>query len=391
MKILLISYWSPPAKAIGARRWGDFFQLSEEDNDVEMTVLTANWQGSKEKNNIFYLGEEVISKPFYSVNHKIGYKDMLLHPSLIIRSLDSSIESNWYHKTKEWIAKDTNDYDVIISSFGPIASVLLGSYAKKKYKKPHFVDLRDLVSIQGQKNIFPFINFLDKKLDKYIMRDVDAFFSVSPTGTQKAKKFYKKEVYTIYNGLKMPIKKSKVDLSLNNKTSLTLLYMGTLGISRNPSVVLTFLENYAKLDSSISFKIKFASQDSPFDFITKKLFSYIDIEWLGYLSLGELEKEKKTSDVFLLLEDLQESGNENLTGKIFEYFYGQKPIMLSAHKDSDIVTLLNLTNAGMLVNSIEDIKSFITKKRYLNIEECNKFTRVTQYHKMKQVLEEYNV
>lgn len=387
MKILIISYWFIPAKAIGARRWGEFYNLSLEDDEIEMTVLTANWKGHNNDINIHYIGDTIEDKPFFSLNKKVTFLDMLKHPSLMIRSIDHSLLKPWYKEVKIWLDKNSqNKYDMIISSFGPISSVLLGNYAKNIYNKPHIVDLRDLISIQGQKSLFPIVHYLDKSIDKFIMKDVDKFMVVSPTGNRKATTFYKKEVTMIYNGLSCEINENEVDLTLLNKNKINILYMGTLGFNRNPSTILMILNAYAKEYKECEISVRFASQDNPLDFIDNHKLQNIKVSWLGYLSKEELEIEKSNSDIFLLLEDLTERGNENLTGKIFEYLNSKKPIMVSCHKNSDIVSLLKSTNAGSLVDTLSAFNKFLLEKRFLNIKECNYYSRANQYKLLKEFI-----
>ena len=392
MKILLITYWFPPAGVIGAKRWGEFYDLSLKDEALDITVVTANWANHQHDNKIHYIGEEVEQKPFFSLNKKISSFSLLRHPSLMIRSLDSSLLANWYKDTKIWMDKNIhNDFDVVISSFGPISSVLLGNQIKKKYNIPHIVDLRDLVSLQGQKNRVPLIHFLDKAIDKFIMRKVDSFLVVSPTGNDSAIKFYNKKVDTIYNGLSCKIQEDDVDLSIKNKYNINILYMGTLGINRNPSKILMILNNYVKENPSCRICVKFASQDDPLNFIEKEKITHIKLSWLGYLNKEVLEEEQTHSDAYLVLEDLTPKGNENLTGKIFEYLNSKKPIIASCHKNSDIIKLLKETNAGSLVETVDDFKIFVEKERYLFVKKCNYYTRENQYMLLKKVIGDYNV
>ncbi len=392
MKILLISYWFPPAGVIGAKRWGEFYDLSLVDEALDITVVTANWANHKHDEKIHYIGEEVEQKPFFSLNTKISSFSLLRHPSLMIRALDSSLLANWYKDTKVWMEKNLhNDFELVISSFGPISSVLLGNQIKKKYNIPHIVDLRDLVSLQGQKHRVPLIHFVDKSIDKFIMRKVDSFLVVSPSGNKKATKFYGKRVETIYNGLSCKIEEDEIDLSLKNKYNINILYMGTLGINRNPSKILMILNGYAKENPSCTICVKFASQDDPLYFIDKEKIPHIKLLWLGYLNKEDLQEEQVQSDAYLLLEDLTPKGNENLTGKIFEYLNSKKPIIASCHKDSDIVKLLMETNAGSLVETIEDFQDFVEKERYLSVERCNYYTRENQYALLKKVIGDYNV
>ena len=393
MKILLISYWFPPADAIGAKRWGEFYALSKEDTDIDITVLTANWHTRyREDKKIHYIGNEIIFSSFKPQNKKISYLDILRHPSLTIRSIDPSIVSSWYKESKMWIDDNQKEaYDVVVSSFGPIASVLLGNYAKKRYRIPHIVDLRDLISIQRQKKRLPILNFLDNQLDKFIMKDVDRILVVSPTGNKKASRFYHKEAITVYNGLQNKIEKEEVNLSISNSQSINILYMGTLGAYRNPSKILEVFNAYVQEHQNCVLSIKFASRDNPFDFLNQESIGSINVTWLGYLSQEKLKIEKKSCDIYLVLEDSRKEGNENLTGKIFEYLHGTKPIVVSCHKDSDIVTLLQETNAGRLIGTVDDFEKFLKEKRSLNVTRCNQYTRENQYKIFKNTLGAYNV
>ena len=387
MRVLLISYWFPPSGVIGARRWGEFYNLSKVDDDIEFTVLTANWKGARNNDiNINYIGEEVEYFPPSSLNKKITMIDIIKHPTVAIRSLDRSVFSSWYEKTKTWLDENSkNEYDIIISSYSPISSILLGNYAKLIYKIPHIIDLRDLISSQGQKIKVPLINFMDKQIDKFITRQADAFLVVSPKCKLKAVALYSKEVHTVYNGLSVGIKEKSIDLCIKDKDAIRILYMGTLGLSRNPSEILTILNDYAK-NNKINVEVNFASQDNPNDFANMKAMNKIKINWLGYLSKADLEQEKHKSDAFLLLEDLNEKGNENLTGKVFEYICEKKPILISCHKESDIVSLMKEINAGMLIKTQEDMKDFLYEQRYLNIEKVNFYTRENQFNILKKVI-----
>jgi hypothetical protein len=388
LNILLITYRFHPCSAIGAKRWSEFYNLSQNDERVNFTVLTANWTGKKNHDkNIFYLGREVSYMPPKSVNRKITALDAIKHPTLAIRSLDKSILSSWYKESIKWIKKNKDKkIDLVIASFGPIASVILGKYAKNQYNVPYILDLRDLISLQGQKIKLPMINYIDNQLDKNFTNNVDMFLTVSPTCEKKAKEFYKKNVITIYNGLENKLKGSSINLSLKNKSTITILYMGTLGVARNPLLILKEFNEYLKKNNRLRIVFKFASQDNPFEFINKKKLECLEIEWLGYLSKDNLEKEKKISDAFLLLEDQTKKGNENLTGKIFEYMLAKKLILISCNENSDIVKLIKTTKNGQLVRSQDDVKKFINSDFLVDVQRVNQFTREAQYDLMMERL-----
>ena len=388
MKILIITHCFSPSSVIGAKRWTDFYNLSKEDEDLDLTILTSNSKGKKVlTQNVYYIGKEHSFHVGNSFQKKPGLLDIFRHPSLFIRSLDRSIFLPWVKKCKNWInLNNKNEYDLIISSYGPTASVIVGNYAKKVFNVPYVLDLRDLISIQGQKTRHPFIHQLDKLYDKFLTRKVNEFLTVSPTGKIKAKAFYKKEASLIYNGFVNELNLINSDLSIKNRKELKILYMGTLGNNRSPQNIVRILNQYAQKNPTAKISLSFASGDNPMGFIKEEDHSNIEINRLGYLSKEELSLEKEKSNIFLLLEDQTSKGDENLTGKIYEYFEEEKPILVSCSNTSDIGKVVRATNTGSIVSSIIELESFIHSKRMRNNKECKKYSRENQYSELKNTL-----
>ena len=388
MKILVITYNFSPSSIIGAKRWTDFYNLSRRDEDVNMTVLTSNSKGEKVlKENIHYIGKEHSFNGSSSFQRKLGLLDFFRHPTIFIRSIDRSIFLPWIKECKNWINLNSqNKYDLILSSYGPSASIIIGNHAKKVFRVPYVLDLRDLISIQGQKKRLPIIHQLDKIYDKFLTRKIDQFLTVSPKCNVKAKAFYKKEATLIYNGFENELNLTHMDLSINDKQNLNILYMGTLGNNRNPKKIICILNQYAQKKPLVKISLSFASRDNPMDFINDKDQSHIIINRLGYLSREDLAIEKERCNIFLLLEDQTQKGDENLTGKIYEYFEEEKPILVSCSNTSDIGKIVRETNTGSIVSSIQELELFIQSKRERENDECRKYSRTNQYFNLKKSL-----
>jgi len=388
MKILVITYYFSPSSIIGAKRWTDFYNLSRTDKDLDLTILTSNPKGDKLlKEKVNYIGKEHTFNGSNSLQTKAYSLSLIRHPSLYIRSLDRSVFSHWIKECKRWInLNNQKEYDLIISSYGPIASLIVGNYAKKVLKTPLVFDLRDLISIQGQKKSLPIIHQIDKIIDRFITRKVDKFLTVSPTCYSKAKTFYNQDVALIYNGYTNGLNLKNNDLSIKNKQELKILYMGTLGNNRNPLKIVNILNEYAKRYPSVKISISFASNDNPFDFLMESNYSKLKIIRLGYLTKKELAFEKEKNNIFLLLEDQRSKGDENLTGKIYEYFEEEKPILVSCSQTSDIGKVIKATRTGSIVNSIDEMELFIQSKIIRDNHECLKYSRSNQYVKLKKAL-----
>ena len=92
------------------------------------------------------------------------------------------------------------------------------------------------------------------------------------------------------------------------------------------------------------------------------------------------------SDIFLLIEDISENGNENITGKIFEYLSYNKPILAYCNKKSNISEILELTGSGNIINDKKDLELFFKSTFYFNFQNIKKFTRSYQFEKLLSLL-----
>lgn len=392
MRALLVTWTFPPHKAIGAHRWGRYYELSLNDPDLQIDVLTANWSGETtlRGDSVHRVGETLVSTPSYSVNRQPRWHDVLLHPTLALRSLDRSAVSPWLRAAREWIDRSEIKPDVVIGSYSPVASVMAAEHARRKWKIPMVIDLRDLISQQGQKIRIPGLHAVDCALDKRLTQSASAFFTVSPTTIKKAEEFYRRPVHPLYNcftGMPKPFSCPKPG------APLTFFYAGTLGLARTPAPILRILDEYAaSTDRTIT--VNFAGQDDPRQFLETEP-KHIDLQWLGYIERSEVQQREKEADVLLLLEDQTPAGAENLTGKIFEYFAAGKPILASCHPDSDIAAVLKETNTGRVVADAREAAEFIRalEKEDLrpDTDQLSRFSCRSQYQSFKTALSSMTV
>lgn len=390
-KILLISYYFNPCQAIGSKRWSEFFKLFNQDEAFEITVLTANWVGEKEYgDNVIYIGEAITFKPFQSINKEFTSFDILKHPSLYFRSLERGMFSDqWYKDTKKWIDNNREkEYDIVISSYTPMSTIRLGTYAKKVFDAKYIVDMRDMMSLQGQKIQLPLIHSIDNWLDKYWLREADEILSVGPTICKKASKFYNQKVHLIYNAFLEEEFEDKNTISSNTK--LIFSYLGTMGIKRNPRGLIHIVNEYCKKNPDIEIELRFASQDNPNEFVKDLAVEHIKLNWLGYLNKTEVSKLKEESDSFILLEDMDEKGKENVTGKVFEYLLEQKPVLAYCHPNSDVKKILDESGIGEIVTTEQGFELFLKQIRDNEFEILKEnillFSREKQYELVKELL-----
>lgn len=164
-KILIISYHFAPENNIAAIRWSKFSKYLHKLGDYKIDIITKSNIGLIDStlieidsyiNKYFYIKESAILKflakkkllkkyftPNSSTNLKIIEK--LYHPINIIRyTVQTLVEVIEYISNKSLIKETPNDYDLIISSFGPIINIRLGILLKKDNPSTKFViDFRD--------------------------------------------------------------------------------------------------------------------------------------------------------------------------------------------------------------------------------------------------------
>ena len=136
IRVLIISYYYPPSKSVGAVRIGSLYSfLTKKGYEVDIMCFEDNSGRSKfEKNKI---------------NIKTTKK---LKLSQYFRSIDKSIFSKFliFNLKKTFISK--NNYDVVICSYKPISNIILGIFLKLRRKKTKlFIEFRDLISQFGRK------------------------------------------------------------------------------------------------------------------------------------------------------------------------------------------------------------------------------------------------
>lgn len=393
-KLLLISYFFPPINNIAARRWASM--IREIETDFEVFVFSAgveNVTDEEEGTNIFRFGS--ISNYVEKVEeNKRGILHTLIsrHFTHQIRSFDHTYKS-WYLKYRKQMDVLFQEIrpDVLLTTFGPIGPSLLGKFFKRKYPSIFWVaDLRDSVSIlnEDQKNLFQ--RLIDSRLDKIIHSEADLICTVSNTLSGLLSDFYKKKVFTLYNGFEGNAI-SMLPESARNQ-SITAYYAGYIYEHRKESFILA-----AKAFKSLKIRFKVRLLCSPDEWkemnqIIEK-FSLDTVELYRPAPSKIIYQEELEADILVILEDLDKSSmvtKGNLTGKLFEYLKFPAPILAVCRTDSEIKNILVETKRGILVDSFEDIINSIGKLRDYKLECISQISTYSRKFQAKSFLNKLN-
>jgi len=302
-----------------------------------------------------------------------------------MRIYDFVLEADWFLSAKKTIKRKykKDSFDIVISSFGPIESLLLGYFIKKSKIARHWIsDLRD-----SMENIFnpSWLNLLYKIIKRSMVQKADAITLVSQGQVSLFCKSLKKitlnkdKIFMIYNGYENKFK--SIQYEKRDKV-LRISYTGAiyenLGDFELLFKALTDLIEEQLIDLN-SVVLCYAGQHSVN--FNKQLFPYDTIKKIchnvGFVDRNSAIDIQNCSDILIVLTWNTITNQGILTGKFMEYLQAFKPI-ISITKgnlpNGELSQLVEKLNLGIACEYITFEKDYNRLKEYL----------LTQY---KRVLE----
>ena len=408
MKVLIITYYWPPAGGSGVQRWLKFVKYLR-DFGIEPVVYTVENPKypilDESLQSDIPKGIEVLKQPIFEPNsilsffgkkktESAGFLDP--NPSFFGKVLQY-IRANYFipDARKYWIDPSVkylknyiskNNIDAIVTTGPPHSMHLIGLKLKQQLGVKWIADFRDPWTEIDYFHQLPLSKKAINKhhfLEQEVLLNADKVLVVGSTMNKNYAKF-NNNVVTITNGFDGEIITSETKLD----SKFTITHIGLMNSDRNPKMlweVLTeiILENK---DFSEDFKLKLIGKvDSTV--IKEITTNYLkkNVELIDYVSHNEAIEFQKKSQVLLLLLNNVPSAKGIITGKIFEYLMVNRPILAIAPLDGDLAEILNKTNAGKVVDfeDNETLKSTILdlyskyKKGNLRVDSNN----VEQFHR----------
>jgi glycosyltransferase involved in cell wall biosynthesis len=405
MKILIISHLFAPSNSIGSVRPTKFAKYLEQFGH-EVTVITGknetNYKNpSLGRIEIHRIDNGLIIKKIQNkVNHVINIKQInksCSHENKLnvkkyrnIERIRSQIKIlklyvydliqniDWVLQCKKNIVKQyrIHDYEVVISSFGPIGSLLLGNYIKKKRIAHKWIaDFRD--NMHNEKNP----NWLNKLIiwqEKKIIKLADLIIMVS-----KGQKEMLTEAIKLDSNLngKIAIITNGFDteeiiheqLNISKKDILKIGYTGSLyNGQRDMSMLFQALSEliYEGEIPKDMVQVHYAGKESNIIYNQASIYQMSGcIVDHGYISRNEALKLQRECDLLIVLSwnTLKEKGI--LTGKFFEYLKEGKLIiaLISGElPNSELAQIINDLNIGVACEYANEKEHLLILKKYLS-------------------------
>ena len=407
-KVLIITYYWPPAGGSGVQRWLKFVKYLR-DFDIEPVIYTVDNPGyvinDKSLINEIPNSIETLRQPIFEPNSILNFfgtktnKESagFLNPNPnFIGKIIQYIRANYFipDARKFWIKPsvkflsnylEKNPVDVIITTGPPHSLHLIGLHLKKKKDIKWISDFRDPWTEIDYFHQMPLNKKAKKKhhqLEREVLKNSDSVIVVGNTMRDQYLKETDK-VVTISNGF---------DTSDNKEVShldifFSITHVGMMNADRNPSDLWKILKEIClenpdfKSDLKIRLIGKIAKEVSH----DLNIFDSGITEVVDYVSYAEVKKYQLETQVLLLCINNVPSARGIITGKIFEYLQAKRPILAIGPEDGDAAEILKNTNSGSIFGfeNKQKLKQHILElyKDYKKNQLIVNSENIEQYHR----------
>lgn len=413
-KVLIITYYWPPAGGPGVQRWLKFIKYLPEFNIEPIVYIPSNpnypiideslvdeipegltiinqpiAEPYKLASKISRGKSETISKGIITDNKKQGVMERLM---LFVRGnfFIPDARKKWVKPSVNYLSTYIKDYNIntIITTGPPHSLHLIGEQLKRKLDINWIADFRDpwtTIGYHKKLKLMPMAKNKHKALESKVLNAADYIVVTSNNTKLNFETLTNQPIDVITNGYD---NESVGEVILDEKFSIS--HIGSLLSDRNPGVLWNVLEeiiNEDKIFASL-FKLNFVgavSEDILRSLETHNLSQYVSLK--GYVSHVEAIKYQKQSQVLLLIEIDSEDTTCIIPGKLFEYMVANRPILAIGPKGSDVSEILRTTNTGnyflytdhdsikeTILEMFQDFRTGTLKSNAVGLEKYNRRT-----------------
>ena len=382
-KILIITYYWPPAGGPGVQRWLKFVKYLPDFGIQPIVYIPENpTYPIIDQNLVSEVSDKaiIIRKPifepyqlasFFSKNKTKNISSGIIPNKKKQTTLDKVflwIRGNlfipdarvyWKKPSVVFLEKyiQENDIHTIVTSGPPHSLHLIGLELKQKLAINWLADFRDPWTTIGYHKSLKLSSFAakkHKKLESQVLNTADTIIVTSKTTKVEFEALTNKPIEVITNGFDVELVAPQ---TLDTKFSLA--HIGSFLSDRNPEILWqTLVELIAEIESfksHLELKLIGAVSQEVLETIEKfGLNQYLNN--LGYVSHQEAIEHQKKSQVLLLIEIDSEDTKSIIPGKLFEYMVSNRPIVAIGPKDSDFAEIITTTNTGVFFEYSEKEK-----------------------------------
>ncbi|GAA4969667.1 glycosyltransferase family 4 protein [Algibacter aquimarinus] len=387
-KILIITYYWPPAGGPGVQRWLKFVKYLPEF-DVEPIVYIPENPSyplidksliSEIPDNIIIL-KHPINEPYKFAGALSNKSTNTISKGIIPEKKRQSffekvmlyIRGNFFipDARKNWVKPSINylseyiskeNIKTIITTGPPHSLHLIGLSLKDKLGVKWIADFRDpwtTIGYHKQLKLTKASKCKHKALEKQVLNTADQVIVTSSVTKNEFQQITNQPIEVITNGYD-----NDLVGKIEQDSKFTLAHIGSLLSKRNPEILWQVLSENIQENESFAHDFQLnlvgAVSENVLESINKyNLSNYIDN--VGYISHKESVKFQKKSQLLLLIEIDSEETKCIIPGKLFEYIVSNRPIVALGPKGSDVENIIKETNTGdyFYYNDYKSLKSTI--------------------------------
>ena len=382
-KILIITYYWPPAGGPGVQRWLKFVKYLPDFGIQPIVYIPDNPSYPIVDENLVnevsdkaIILRNKIFEPYQLASFLSKNKTKKISSGIIPNKKKQSfldktflwIRGNlfipdarvfWVKPSVSYLEKyiADNNIDTIITSGPPHSLHLIGLELKQKLDLKWFADFRDPWTTIGYHKSLRLSNFAAKKhktLEHQVLNSADTIIVTSKTTKTEFEAITTKPISVITNGYDSEqVEKQTLD------TKFSLAHIGSFLSERNPIILwesLTeLIQEVPGFNSHLEIKLIGAVSQEVLETISQfELNKYLNN--LGYVSHNVAIAHQRKSQVLVLIEINSGDTKSIIPGKLFEYMVSNRPIIAIGPQDSDFAEIITSTNTGVFLTYSEKMK-----------------------------------
>ena len=389
-KLLIITYYWPPAGGPGVQRWLKFVKYLPDFNVQPIVYIPENPTYPIIDRGL----ESEVSEKAVILKHKIfePYGLASFFGKNKTKKISSGIIPNqkkqsFLEKTLLWVRGNIfipdarflwvkpsvkylkkylqdNNIDTIVTSGPPHSLHLIGLQLKQELGVTWLADFRDPWTTIGYHKALKLSSYAETKhkaLENQVLNTADTIIVTSKTTKAEFEAITSKPIAVITNGYDV---EQVIKQPLDEK--FTIAHIGSFLSERNPRILWKALKELTKenQDFAADFQLKLLGAVSQEVLDTIAEFKLNDFVLnLGYVSHQEALAHQRKSQVLLLIEIDSEDTKSIIPGKVFEYMVSERPIIAIGPEDSDFAEIITSTNTGVFFtyDEKEKLKELLLK------------------------------
>ena len=421
-RVLVITYYWPPAGGPGVQRWLKFVTYFKEFGIDPIVFIPDNPHYPITDESIGSELPEGIQIIRFPIKEPYGFANLIskkkitqVSSGIITKRKQSVLEKvllwirgnffipdariGWVKPSINFLRNFITDHHVeaIITSGPPHSLHLIGKSLKEETGIKWVADFRDPWTTIHYHKSLRLAKRAQKKhiaLESEVLTKADHVVVTSATTKKEFQKITQTPIEVITNGYD-----SNDNFKLNLDIKFTLSHIGTLLSNRNPIVLWEALSELCSENPEFSKDLLIQLAGSVSDAILISIQKYGLMDQcivLGYLSHQKAIQLQYNSQVLLLIEMNLPETKAIIPGKLFEYLAAKRPILAIGPVDSDVEKIIEETNSGSYFGYSEkeklkkQISLFYSEYREghltLNSKGLSKFSRKTLTSKMSDLI-----